>query len=137
MRRVLRHYPRIMITDPWQVMLAVAMLGVGISSSITMFLPHVNSVVDRTLWTNGLRLAWSLCFLVAGAAIIIALQRGYGRLERLGIFLGGLGWLVYSLSLWANGSPAGAILALIFLLLAVGHFGVLLVAVVVRRVGGL
>lgn len=137
MRKMLQGYPRIMITDPWQVMLAVAALGVGIASLITMFIPHVNSVVDRTLWTSGLRASWSVCFIASGVFQIIALQRSYGRLERLGIFLGGLGWLAYVGSLVANGSLASTFLVVIFLFLALGHFGVLLVGVVVRRLGGL
>lgn len=133
-RRILRLVPRIFRTDPWQSMLCVAALGVGLATTLAMFYPSTTSVVDKSLGWLALRGLWSACFVVGSLAQLAALQRPRdGLLERLGISLAGMGWAVYGLSLFAAGRPAGYALGVLLIVIALGHLVVVLSAEVARR----
>lgn len=136
-RRILRLVPRIFKTDPWQTMLCVAALGMGLGTALAMFFPQAISVVDQPLQLVLMRALWSVCFLGGSLFQLYALTRaGHGGTERLGISLAGVGWGVYSLALFSAGSPAGYSLATAVGIMAAGHLIVLIGAEVARRLSG-
>lgn len=134
-RRILQLVPRVFKTDPWQIMLCIAWLGMGVATAIAMAYPVMAaSVVDDPLSWKLLRGLWSACFLFGALFQLHALQWPRdGLLERLGISLAGVGCVVYGLSLFAAGRPSGYALAVVFLIIAFGHLVVLLAAEVARR----
>lgn len=135
-RRILGRVPRILVTDPWQCMWAVALMGLGVATFINMFSPHATSVVDSTLYYTALRVSWSLTFLAGGLFQLIALHRYDAPLERLGISLAGMGCTVYAIALFSNGSAVGNALGIVFAFMAIGHGSVLMASAVARRTLG-
>ena len=133
-RRILRLVPKVFRNDPWQVMWCLAWLGMGLATGLAMFFPSASGAVDKPLHWDVLRGLWSACFLLGSLFQLRSLQRPTdGALERLGIASCGLGALVYGLSLLNAGNPAGYALAVVFLLIALGHLIVLIAAEATRR----
>ena len=133
-RKILRLVPKIFKTDPWQTMLCMAWLGLGIATAIAMFFPSATSVVDQPLGWMILRGLWSACFFLGATLQLYALQYPRDGLgEGFGISLAGVACAVYGMSLFAAGNPAGYPLAGVFVLIALGHLAVLLAAEVSRR----
>lgn len=133
-RRFLRLVPRIFKTDPWQTMICLAWVGLGIGTALAMLFPTATSVVDQPLGWLLLRGLWSACFALGGGLQLWSLQWPHdGAMERLGISLAGVACGTYALALLASGAPAGFSLGGVFLVIAFGHLVVLIAAEVSRR----
>lgn len=134
--RILAVIPTFLITDIWQVMLACAFLGLGISSAVAMFFSGgATAAIDRALASLILRAVWSATFLIGGVLQLYALWRPWRSLERLGITLVALGSLAYTLALASSGRPAAWVFVIVFLVFAAGHALVLLVSSIARAKG--
>lgn len=128
-RRFLRHMPTILITDTFQVMLAVGMILMGIAAIGAMVIGE-SGAIERTLPSLALRTGWATALLLGGGAQLLGLQwasrapdsHGPRRLERLGLNLGGLGCTVYALTLLNTNTAVGRFLGFAFLFWALGYF---------------
>lgn len=108
-RWLLRHIPTIFLTDTYQVMLAVAMVGMGLATLLALLIGD-SGAIQRTLPILALRILWCGAFLVGGAAQIIGLQMTHKSTERFGKGLCMIGCSAYALVLFSVGTwPAAAV----------------------------
>jgi hypothetical protein len=132
-RRIIRHLPKVAITDTWQVILALTMIGIGLATVAAVFLPgQTGGVISRSLSNIVLRMFWALSFLVGGVSQLLGVTRSYRALERFGMMLCLLGCVAYGLTLLgsfiANLGMPSLFLSGTFLTIALGYFVKILVS---------
>lgn len=133
-RKLVRHLPRILITDLWQVMSAVVWATLGLAVLLALVAGD-NGLVEHTLSYKFLIGSWGASWLLGGVGQVIGIQASQRRTERLGISLSGLACTVYALTLFAAGTMPSVVLGCGFTIFALGHALALLISSEARSGG--
>lgn len=116
----LRHIPRILITDTWQVMWAIAMMGMGITTAYNLITGQ-SGAMGQALPSVVLRSIWAGSFFLGGILQLVGIQVEARRLERLGMNLCGLACTVYAVILFSIDNPQATAFGVVFALTAGGY----------------
>jgi hypothetical protein len=126
--------PRIVITDTYQVMLATALLAMGLITLITLLTGESTGAISHTLTNNVLRVLWGVSLALGGGGQLVGVHRSNRETERFGLTMSAIGSAVYAYALFtASSTTAGLILGVVFTFITLAYALVLYVSSLAKR----
>lgn len=119
-RLIIRSVPRALVTDTFQVVLATALIGVGLISFYALATGN-SGQISKTLTTALLRGLWGGSFVLGGVFQLLGIQKRWDSLERYGCHLAGIGSLAYALTAFSVGSAPSVMIGFVFMLFTLAY----------------